>query len=144
MPTISVSAESTGRSILPLACYRKQLREPSHCRIHRFDAGLGKAGQDLGQGIEHQFEIIRNTLTSIPGIGKVYSAGIVAEIGKDATPRSGATMTSNQQIPAQTRTRFNCQKTDSVDLSTAEGQPPVYPIRELGLLLAALTPKPCF
>ncbi|BFL40198.1 MULTISPECIES: IS110 family transposase [Agathobaculum] len=81
MPTISISAESTGRSILPLACYRKQLREPSHCRIHRFDVGLGKAGQDLGQGIEHQFEIIRNTLTSIPGIGKVYSAGIVAEIG---------------------------------------------------------------
>ncbi len=35
----------------------------------------------LDKAIEHQFEIIPNTLTSIPGIGKVYSAGIIAEIG---------------------------------------------------------------
>ena len=35
----------------------------------------------LDKTIEQQFEIIHNTLTSIPGIGKVYSAGIIAEIG---------------------------------------------------------------
>ena len=35
----------------------------------------------LEKSIEQQFEIIPNTLTSIPGIGKVYSAGIIAEIG---------------------------------------------------------------
>lgn len=35
----------------------------------------------LDKDIEQQFEIIPNTLTSIPGIGKVYSAGIIAEIG---------------------------------------------------------------
>ena len=35
----------------------------------------------LGKAIEDQFEIIPNTLTSIPGIGKVYSAGIIAGIG---------------------------------------------------------------
>ena len=35
----------------------------------------------LDNAIEQQFEIIPNTLTSIPGIGKVYSAGIIAEIG---------------------------------------------------------------
>ncbi len=36
----------------------------------------------LDKAIEQQFEIIPNTLTSIPGIGKVYSAGIIAEIGE--------------------------------------------------------------
>lgn len=35
----------------------------------------------LDKAIEQQFKIIPNTLTSIPGIGKVYSAGIIAEIG---------------------------------------------------------------
>ena len=35
----------------------------------------------LDKAIEQQFQIIPNTLTSIPGIGKVYSAGIIAEIG---------------------------------------------------------------
>jgi transposase len=35
----------------------------------------------LNKAIEQQFEIIHNTLTSIPGIGPVYSAGIIAEIG---------------------------------------------------------------
>ena len=34
----------------------------------------------LDKAIGQQFEIIHNTLTSIPGIGKVYSAGIIAEI----------------------------------------------------------------
>ena len=34
----------------------------------------------LDKAIEQQSEIIPNTLTSIPGIGKVYSAGIIAEI----------------------------------------------------------------
>ena len=37
----------------------------------------------LDKAIHRQFEIIPNTLTSIPGIGKVYSAGIIAEIGED-------------------------------------------------------------
>ena len=35
----------------------------------------------LDKAIEQQFEIIPNTLTSVPGIGKVYSAGIIAEVG---------------------------------------------------------------
>ena len=35
----------------------------------------------LDKAIEQQFAVISNTLTSIPGIGKVYSAGIIAEIG---------------------------------------------------------------
>ena len=35
----------------------------------------------LDKAIEQQFQIIPNTLISIPGIGKVYSAGIIAEIG---------------------------------------------------------------
>ena len=35
----------------------------------------------LEKAIEQQFEIIPNTLTSIPGIGPVFSAGIIAEIG---------------------------------------------------------------
>ena len=35
----------------------------------------------LDKAIEQQFEILPNTLTSIPGIGKVYSAGIIAEFG---------------------------------------------------------------
>lgn len=35
----------------------------------------------LDKEIERQFENIPNTLTSIPGIGPVYSAGIIAEIG---------------------------------------------------------------
>lgn len=35
----------------------------------------------LEKAIEQQFKIIPNVLTSIPGISKVYSAGIIAEIG---------------------------------------------------------------
>ena len=35
----------------------------------------------LDKEIERQFEAISNTLTSIPGIGPVFSAGIIAEIG---------------------------------------------------------------
>jgi transposase len=35
----------------------------------------------LEKEIERQFEAIPNTLTSIPGIGPVFSAGIIAEIG---------------------------------------------------------------
>ena len=35
----------------------------------------------LDKAIEQHFAIIPNTLTSISGIGKVYSAGIIAEIG---------------------------------------------------------------
>ena len=35
----------------------------------------------LDKAIEQQFQIIPNTLISVPGIGKVYSAGIIAEIG---------------------------------------------------------------
>ena len=42
---------------------------------------LEKQVKVLDKAIEQQFEIIPNTLISIPGIGKVYSAGIIAEIG---------------------------------------------------------------
>ena len=42
---------------------------------------LEKQIAEYDKAIERQFEIIPNTLTSIPGIGKVYSAGIIAEIG---------------------------------------------------------------
>ena len=42
---------------------------------------LGKQVKVLDKAIEQQFEIIPNTLTSIPGIGKVYSADIIAEMG---------------------------------------------------------------
>ena len=42
---------------------------------------LEKQVKVLDKAIEQQFEIIPNTLTSIPDIGKVYSAGIIAEIG---------------------------------------------------------------
>ena len=42
---------------------------------------LEKQVKVLDKAIEHQFEIIPNALTSIPGIGKIYSAGIIAEIG---------------------------------------------------------------
>ena len=45
---------------------------------------LEKQVKVVDNAIEHQFEIIPNTLTSIPGIGKGYSAGIIAEIGKSA------------------------------------------------------------
>ena len=42
---------------------------------------LEKQIKVLERAIEQQFQIIPNTLTSIPGIGPVYSAGIIAEIG---------------------------------------------------------------
>ena len=42
---------------------------------------LKEQAKVLDKAIEQQFEIIPNTLTSIPGVGKVYSAGIIAEIG---------------------------------------------------------------
>ena len=37
--------------------------------------------KSLDKAIEQQLEIIPNTITSVPGIGKVYSAGMIAEIG---------------------------------------------------------------
>ena len=42
---------------------------------------LEKQVKVLDKAIEQQFKIIPNTFTSIPGIGKVYSAGIIAELG---------------------------------------------------------------
>lgn len=42
---------------------------------------IEKQVKDLEKAIDQMFEIIPNTLTSIPGIGRVYSAGIIAEIG---------------------------------------------------------------
>lgn len=42
---------------------------------------LEKQIKVLNKAIEQQFKIIPNTLTSVHGIGKVYSAGIIAEIG---------------------------------------------------------------
>ena len=46
-----------------------------------FMRALEKLDKVLDKTIEQQFQIISNTLTSVPGIGKVYSAGIIAEIG---------------------------------------------------------------
>ena len=37
--------------------------------------------KDLDKAIERQISVIPNTLASVPGIGKVYSAGLLAEIG---------------------------------------------------------------
>lgn len=45
---------------------------------------IEKQIKDLEKAIEKQFEIIPNTIISVPGIGKVYSAGIIAEIGNPA------------------------------------------------------------
>ena len=42
---------------------------------------IEKQVKELEKAITQQFEIIPNTLISVPGIGKVYSAGIIAEIG---------------------------------------------------------------
>ena len=42
---------------------------------------IEKQIKELEKAIAQQFQIIPNTLISIPGIGKVYSAGIIAEIG---------------------------------------------------------------
>lgn len=42
---------------------------------------LGSQIKTLDKAITQQFKIIPNTLTSVPGIGKVYSAGIIAEVG---------------------------------------------------------------
>ena len=47
-------------------------------------------------------------------------------------------------MPAQTRTRLNCRKIGSVDLSAAERLPPVYPAGGRSLPLAVPTPQPCF
>ena len=155
----------------------------------------------LDKAIEQQFEIIPNTLTSIPGIGKVYSAGIIAEIGDihrfdsqaSVAKFAGLVWHKNQSgefeaehsqmiksgnrylryylLEAANSVRrcdsefrryydlkfkevnkyqhkralaLNCQKTGPVGLSTAEGQPPVYPARGLNALLAPLVSKPCF
>ena len=49
--------------------------------LFRSMRALEKQVKVLDKAVEQQFEIIPNTLTSIPGIGKVYSAGIIAEIG---------------------------------------------------------------
>lgn len=42
---------------------------------------IEKQVKELEKAIARQFEIIPNTLISVPGIGKVYSAGIIAEVG---------------------------------------------------------------
>jgi transposase len=42
---------------------------------------LEKQIKMLDKAIEENFRVIPNTLTSIPGIGAVYSAGIIAELG---------------------------------------------------------------
>ena len=54
-----------------------QAMSVSLASMRALDAQIKK----LDKAIAQQFEIIPNTLTSIPGIGKVYSAGIIAEIG---------------------------------------------------------------
>jgi hypothetical protein len=137
----------------------------------------------LDKEIERQVDNIPNTLNSVPGIGPVISAGILAEIGDIHRFNGQASLAKyaglawkehksgmfegqntrviksgnrflkillvrscqcsralrhrvpallrpqiprGQQVSAQTRTRFNCQKTGPVGLSTAERQPPVY------------------
>ena len=142
-----------------------------------------------------------NTLTSIPGIGKVYSAGIIAEIGDIHRFNSQASVAkfaglvwhknqsgefeaehsqmiksgnrylryylleaanSVRRCDSEFRRYYNLkfkevnkyqhkralaltrQNTGPVGLSTAEGRPPVYPVRGLNAPLAALAPKPCF
>ena len=52
----------------------------------------------LDKAIEQQFEIIPNTLTSIPGIGKVYSAGIIAEIGDFEAEHSRMIKSGNRYL----------------------------------------------
>lgn len=131
----------------------------------------------LGKEIERQFENITNTLTSIPGIGAVFSAGIIAEIGdinrfpnnpplakyaglswsqlqSDTFEAQNTRLIKSgnrflkyylceaaqalvrcdtefkryydlkhkedQQVSAQTRTRFHCQKTGQVGLSATK------------------------
>ena len=155
----------------------------------------------MDKAIEQQFEIIPNTLTSIPGIGKVYSAGIIAEIGDihrfdsqaSVAKFAGLVWTQHQSgefeaehsrmiksgnrylryylLEAANSVRrcdsefrryydlkyhevnkyqhkralaLNCQKTGSVGLSAAEGQPPVYPAGGLSEPLAALTTSALF
>lgn len=43
--------------------------------------GLKTSLKDIGRTIEDQMKLFPNTLTSVPGIGPVFSAGIIAEIG---------------------------------------------------------------
>ena len=59
----------------------------------------------LDKAIEQQFEIIPNTLTSIPGIGKVYSAGIIAEIGEIWKPLSPLLSAGSRQFCEKMRLR---------------------------------------
>ena len=53
---------------------------------------LEKQVKTLDAVILKQFEIIPNTIISIPGIGKVYSAGIIAEIGNVCRFKSQASI----------------------------------------------------
>ena len=52
----------------------------------------------LDKAIEQEFEIIPNTLISIPGIGKVYSAGIIAEIGEFEAEHSRMIKSGNRYL----------------------------------------------
>ena len=54
----------------------------------------------LDKAIEQQFEIIPNTLTSIPGIGKVCSAGIIAEIGDRKSTRLNSSHEFVSRMPS--------------------------------------------
>ena len=133
----------------------------------------------LDKEILRQLENIPNTLTSVPGIGPVFSAGIIAEVGDinrfngqaSLAKYAGLAWTqplsqillvrscqfsralrhgvqallrpqiqTGQQVPTQTCTRSHCQKIGQVSLSTAEGQPPLYP----GCGLTAPFSPPCF
>ena len=162
---------------------------------------LEKQVKVLDKAIEQQFEIIPNTLTSIPGIGKVYSAGIIAEIGdihrfdsqasvakfaglvwhKDQSGefeaehsrmiKSGNRYLRYYLLEAANSVRrcdsefrryydlkyhevnkyqhkralaLTARKLVRLVLSTAEGQPPVYPAGGLSAPLAALVFMPCF
>lgn len=42
---------------------------------------LEKSIKEMNKAIEEEFQVFPNTLTSIPGMGKVFGAGILSEIG---------------------------------------------------------------
>lgn len=75
----SVQAAARGSYRLPKTMNdsMNQVMSVSIASMHALEGQI----RILDKAIEKQFEIIPNTLTSIPGIGPVYSAGIIAEIG---------------------------------------------------------------
>jgi hypothetical protein len=73
--------QAAAQRLLPPAENGERFCEPGDVGDGCCHAGFESQIKTLDKAIEQQFEIIPNTLTSISGIGKVYSAGIIAEIG---------------------------------------------------------------